>query len=101
MTKPSDSHAALIDLMAEAAGKWRGERDIVHDNPPMHRQEIGAMIDPIWQASRAAFADEVVRRMECQVNDSLSGSPDDYPEQCYRRGMRNAIAIVKEVANGG
>lgn len=42
--------------------------------------------------------DGLVERMEDRVSESLIASPNNYSEQCYRRAMREAIAIVKSHA---
>jgi hypothetical protein len=40
--------------------------------------------------------ESLVEKLEARIAESANGSPDDYSEQCYRRAMREAIAIVRQ-----
>lgn len=39
------------------ASKWRGERDIVHENPPMHKAEIIAGLKEAFDAAEVKYGD--------------------------------------------
>jgi hypothetical protein len=40
--------------------------------------------------------ESLIEKLESRITDSLIASPDDYSEQCYRRAIREAIAVIRK-----
>lgn len=54
--EPVELEKAFNDYSYGTA-KWRNQRDIVHDNPPMHKEEIKAGLKEVFEAAGVPYAE--------------------------------------------